>query len=133
MKVIIPNLIVANSVLSLEAVRRTTESNSVPTGNVVQTQFTRASEELGGHLRRPTKVDYVPKWEYLVLRRRLANNLRGRGRPRHRAWRVAPTWAEKRKGADGIRAFSMSYFQNSKLRGKLCQILIFILCFDSMG
>jgi hypothetical protein len=40
---------------------------------------------------------------------------------------------KKEKGAEGIRAFSMSYFQNSKLEGELCQILIFILCFDSMG
>jgi len=44
-----------------------------------------------------------------------------------------PTWGEKEKGAEGIRAFSMSYIQNSKLEGELCQILIFILCFDSMG
>jgi hypothetical protein len=40
---------------------------------------------------------------------------------------------KKEKGADGIRAFSMSYLQNSKPEGELCQILIFILCFDSMG
>jgi hypothetical protein len=64
-----------------------------PLATSSQTQFAEASVDLDGNLRKPTKVDYVPKWEYLVLRRRLLNDVSGRERPRH-------TGAEKETGAE---------------------------------